>query len=214
MTTQRQTMTNHYRIQSGIYDPSRWTFLYGRHRVIDCLRIQPGDRVLEIGCGEGINFEMIQQCLQGCGELTAVDCSAPMLRKASQRVRTNGWKNVLLIDHEYGIESITRGEIDVVLMSYSLSMILNWEEALNSALMELRPGGRIGVVDFCKPPKSSNLFSDWLEKNHIRTDPPYEQKLLTTFEKKTHLRYNAWAGLWSFYMFVGARAEHRHLAVA
>jgi S-adenosylmethionine-diacylgycerolhomoserine-N-methlytransferase len=207
-------MTNYYRIQSGIYDASRWTFLYGRNRVVECLRIEPGERVLEIGCGTGKNFDMIQQCLHGTGELTGVDCSAPMLRKASEKVRANGWKNVLLIDHEYGAESIRPGGFDVVLMSYSLSMIPHWQTALACAQVELRPGGRIGVVDFCKPAESSKLFSDWLAVNHVRTDQPYEQRLLETFQKRTHLRYNAWAGLWSFYMFVGERSAHQQLEVA
>ena len=34
-------------------------------------------------------------------------------------------------------------------MSYSLSMIPDWDTALKCAFRELRPGGRIGVVDFC-----------------------------------------------------------------
>jgi S-adenosylmethionine-diacylgycerolhomoserine-N-methlytransferase len=137
-----------------------------------------------------------------------------MLRKASERVRANGWKNVLLIDHEYGAESIRPDGFDVVLLSYSLSLIPQWEMALDCAQRELRPGGRIGVVDFCRPAESSRLFSDWLAINHVRTDPPYEQRLLETFQKRTHLRYNAWAGLWSFYMFVGVLPAHQHLEVA
>jgi len=104
--------------------------------------------------------------------------------------------------------------VDVVLMSYSLSMIPHWEKALASAQLELRRGGRIGVVDFCRPANSSRLFSDWLEVNHVRTDQPYEQRLQETFEKKTHYRYNAWAGLWSFYMFVGERSAMEQLEVA
>ena len=214
MTTHRQTVTSYYQIQSSIYDASRWTSFYGRNRVVDFLRIQPGESVLEIGCGTGKNFDLIQQCLHSTGELTGVDCSAPMLRKASERVRTNGWKNVLLIDHEYGAESIRPDGFDVVLLSYSLSLIPHWEMALACAQRELRPGGRIGVVDFCKPAESSKLFSDWLAVNQVRTDQPYEQRLLETFQKRTHLRYNAWAGLWSFYMFVGERSAQQHLEVA
>src|SRR5205814_3201717 len=108
----------YYELQSGLYDATRWTFLYGRNRLIDSLNIRPGERILEIGCGTGRNFDLIQHYLQGTGELTGVDCSSPMLTKASQRIRTNGWKNVLLIDHEYGRETITRGRADVVLFSY------------------------------------------------------------------------------------------------
>jgi len=40
------------------------------------------------------------------------------------------------------------------------------------------------------------------------------ERLQETFEKKTHMRCNAWAGLWSFYMFVGERASTQQLEVA
>jgi S-adenosylmethionine-diacylgycerolhomoserine-N-methlytransferase len=99
-------------------------------------------------------------------------------------------------------------------MSYSLSMMPHWEDALACAQLELRPGGRIGIVDFCKPAESSKLFADWLEVNHVRADQPYEQKLMETFHKTTHLRYTAWAGLWSFYMFVGDRSVYEQMEVA
>jgi len=155
-------MTNYYGIHADIDDATHWTFVYARNQVVECLRIQPGERVLEIGCGTGMNFDMIQQYLHRTGELTGVDCSAPMLRKAAERVRANGWNNVLLIDHEYGVESICPGGLDVVLMSYSLTMIPHWETALTCAHAELRTGGRIGVVDFCKPGEPSKLFSDRL----------------------------------------------------
>ena len=157
---------------------------------------------------------MIQQCLQGTGELTGVDCSAPMLSKAAQKIRSKGWQNVLLIDHEYGSESITRSRTDVVLFSYSLSMIPNWEMTLECALSELRPGGRIGIVDFCKPGSSSQRFADWLAMNHVRADQPYEKRLQELFNQKTHLRYNVWAGMWSFYIFVGERDDISQLEVA
>lgn len=214
MKTQRQIMTNFYKAHSRIYDATRWAFLYGRDRLTQSLAIRPGECVVEIGCGTGKNFNTIQQGLGGSGELIGIDCSAPMLARAAQRVRNNGWDNVRLIDHEYGRQTITRGEADVVLFSYSLSMIPNWEMALACAHSELRPGGRIGVVDFCRDSSSSQKFSDWLAINHVRTDAPYEQRLLERFHKKTHLRHNVWAGLWSFYLFIGERNDFRKQEVA
>ncbi len=201
----RQTMTNYYAAQSHIYDATRWIFLYGRERLVEQLDIIPGFRVLEIGCGTGKNFDSIQKRLQGAGELIGVDCSRPMLDKATQRVRENGWKNVRLVDIEYGKEPITRGRADVVLFSYSLSMIPNWKLALACAQSELWPGGQIGVVDFCKPANSSKWFSDWLAVNHVMADRPYEDELGRLFHETAHRRYSAWAGLWSFYLFVGMR---------
>ncbi len=198
-------MTNYYEFQSRFYDATRWAFLYGRQRLVQQLDIRPGERVLEIGCGTGSNFGPIQSRLQNRGELIGIDCSRPMLEKAAERVRRQGWKNVRLIDMEYGKETITRGKADVVLFSYSLSMIAGWELAVACAHAELWPGGRIGVVDFCKAANSSSWFADWLAINHVKVERPYEARLQELFEERTHFRYDAWAGLWSFYLFVGMR---------
>ena len=201
----RQTMTRYYTTQSRFYDATRWIFLYGRQRLVEQLDIQPGERVLEIGCGTGANFDAIESRLRNSGELIGIDCSAPMLRKANERVQRKGWTNVRLVDLEYGKESITRGKADVVMFSYSLSMISDWRMALACGHSELWAGGRIGVVDFCKRSNSSKWFTEWLAINHVQADRPYEETLQRLFDEKTHLRCDAWAGLWSFYLFVGER---------
>jgi S-adenosylmethionine-diacylgycerolhomoserine-N-methlytransferase len=161
-SSHRQTMTNYYRAQSRFYDATRWMFLYGREALIRHAGIQPGDRVLEIGCGTGRNFNAIQRRLDGTGEIIGIDCCAPMLRTAGERVRRNGWKNVRLLDLEYGKEPVTLGRSDVVFFSYSLSMIPDWTMALACAHSELWAGGRIGVVDFSKPANSQGTLRSGL----------------------------------------------------
>jgi S-adenosylmethionine-diacylgycerolhomoserine-N-methlytransferase len=198
-------MTNYYSVQSHFYDCTRWAFLYGRKRLIETLDIRPGERVVEIGCGTGANFSAIQAGLRNTGELIGIDCSGPMLRKAEHRAQENGCKNVRLLDVEYGKETVTRGQADVVLFSYSLSMVEDWQRALSCALSELRPEGRVGVLDFCKPVHSSNWFTGWLAMNHVQADRPYQEELNRLFDERTYMRYDAWAGLWSFYLFVGGR---------
>lgn len=210
----RQTMTNYYQAQARFYDATRWIFLYGRERLVQQLDIRPGDRVIEVGCGTGKNFEAIQARLQGAGELIGIDCSRPMLDVAAERVRRKGWSNVRLVDLEYGKEPITRGRADVVMFSYSLSMIPKWELALACAQSELWPGGKIGVVDFYRPSNGSKWFTDWLAVNHVNVDQPYEDRLRAYFRKNTYMRCDAWAGLWSFYLFVGSRAVFSSLNAA
>src|SRR6516162_624921 len=172
-----QNLTAYYRIHSHFHDATRWAFLYGSRRLVEKLEIVPGERVIEIGCGTGANFAAIQSRLGNTGELIGIDCSGPMLRKAGERVRKNGWTNVRLLDLEYGKETITRGKTDAILFSYSLSMIPEWELALACAHSELWPGGRIGVLDFCKSTNSSNLFADWLAINHVQVGRPYQEGL-------------------------------------
>lgn len=206
-SSHRETMTNYYKLQSHFYDSTRWAFLYGRKRLVEALDIRQGDRVVEIGCGTGANFRAVQNCLQNSGELIGIDCSAPMLRKAEQRARQNGWTNVQLLDMEYGRESVTQGRADVVLFSYSLSMIEDWRAAISCAQSELRPGGYAGVLDFCKTENSTAWFTRWLAMNHVAADRPCTQELHRLFGKRTYSQYNAWSGLWSFYLFVGVRRK-------
>src|SRR5262245_34329087 len=73
----RSTMSNYYRHQSHFYDATQWMFLYGRNSVVEQTDIRPGDRVLDIGCGNGSNFEAIQRRLRGSGEILGVDCARP-----------------------------------------------------------------------------------------------------------------------------------------
>jgi len=204
-------MVNYYSVQSGLYDATRWMFLYGRDTMIEQVGIGRGDCVLEIGCGTGKNFQAIQRRLQGSGQLIGVDCASPMLDKAARRTQEKGWKNVRLMDMEYGIEPIAGGHADVVLFSYSLSMFVDWKLALSCARSELRPGGRIGVVDFCSSDNNSRLFAEWLAVNHVQVDRPYEIELRRLFCERTHQQYSAWGGLWSFYLFAGVHCPSASL---
>jgi S-adenosylmethionine-diacylgycerolhomoserine-N-methlytransferase len=203
--THRETMTNYYALQSHFYDATRWAFLYGRKRIVKELNIQAGERVVEVGCGTGANFSPIQDKLQNSGELIGIDCSAAMLHKAQERVQRNRWTNVRLMDMEYGHQRVTSGQADAVLFSYSLSMIADWENALACAQSELRPGGRIGVLDFCRSEDSAKWFANWLAINHVHADRPSELQLRRLFDEQLHVRSNAWGAIWAFYLFVGTR---------
>jgi len=200
-------MSGYYAWQSRIYDATRWAFLFGRDRVLDDLQLKPGDRVVEIGCGTGRNLEGILNRVGAGGEVLAIDCAKPMLEQCAKRIRKRGWSNVQLIDREYGSTPVTDGAAEVVLMSYSLSMIPDWERVVNCAAGELKAGGRIGVVDFCLGNGATAIagFEQWMLRNHVEINRPYIEKLSSTFHPLLCATRKAFGGLWSYYEFVGQR---------
>jgi S-adenosylmethionine-diacylgycerolhomoserine-N-methlytransferase len=137
-----------YRRQARIYDLTRWTFLFGRTEAIRALALRPEHRVLEVGCGTGLNFHRIADLLDPSrGRLTGIDSSPEMLRRARERVRREGWRHVDLLEVETEIPGET-ASFDAVLFSYSLSMMARPDRVLETAHRLLRPGGRLVVLDF------------------------------------------------------------------
>lgn len=200
-------MSRYYAWHSRIYDATRWAFLFGRDAVIRELQLKPGQTVVEIGCGTGRNLEDIVRRVGPKGQIFAVDCAKPMIVRCSARIRKHGFTNVQLVDREYGQATITGGNADAVVMSYSLSMIPNWKSALECAFRELRPGGRIGVVDFCleNDSKVAAGFASWMNVNLVTMNRDYKERLGSLFFPLKCVTRKAFGGLWSFYWFVGER---------
>lgn len=201
-------MSAYYEWHSRIYDCTRWAFLFDRAAILEDLHLKAGETVIEVGCGTGHNLDAILNRVGPQGEVLAVDCSAPMIKRCRKRIRDNDWTNVRLIDREYGSVPISSGQADAVVMSYSLSMIPYWEEALEGALRDLRPGGRIGVLDFYLENRTAITmgFSEWMARNHVMLDRPYLENLSSVFRPIRCVTRKAFGGLWSFYRFVGKRA--------
>lgn len=56
--------------------------------MLTTLSIAPGARVVDVGCGTGVTFPILADCMDGCGQVVAVDVSRAMAQAA--RVRADG----------------------------------------------------------------------------------------------------------------------------
>lgn len=134
-----------YRPQSRDYDRSRASLLPGRDEVVRMLELKPGEHVIDLGAGTGANLEHMGEALPALASVTLVDLCSSLAGLA--RARAARHPNVTLVEAD-----MTRWRpaqpADVVLMSYSLTMVPDWFAAIDAALDMLRPGGRLGVVDF------------------------------------------------------------------
>lgn len=200
-------MNRYYGLQSRFYDLTRWAFLFGRRQIVTDLDLSTGENVMEIGCGTGVNLKTIRSAVGDEGTIVAVDCAAPMIERARARVRRQEWRNIEVVENEYGRAPVRPGWADAVVFSYSLSMIPDWEAALDCAREELVPGGRIGVVDFCLSHKNlrTRSFLRWMDLNHVRLDRPYQREFSNRFEPQLYKIDSGIAGLWAYFRFVGRR---------
>ena len=65
-----------------------------RTRLVNELDPRPGDVVLDLACGTGLNFPALERAVGPAGRIIGVDLSADMLTKAGSRVARSGWNNV------------------------------------------------------------------------------------------------------------------------
>jgi len=118
-----------------------------RASVIDRLELDSTSRVLDLACGTGLNFDLLQRSLEGGGQLVGVDHSAKTLALARRKVDQRGWRNVELVEADAATWS-AEAAFDAALCTFAIEIIPPWQEALATMFEAVKPGGRLGFVGF------------------------------------------------------------------
>ena len=145
-----------------------------RKKAVEWLGLRPGDRVLEIGCGTGPNLGFLREAVGPGGRVYGVDISAGMLTHAHALCARNGWTNVSLTQGD-AIDYVAPEPLDGALFSLSYNTMPHHRSVLARTLEQVRPGGRIVVMDAKLPPASPARsfcpFSVWLMKRTVLGNP-------------------------------------------
>ena len=91
-----------------------------RKKAVKKLRLKEGDTVVEIGCGTGLNFSLIQKIIGENGKIIGVDITKEMLNEAEKRVKENNWKNVELINAD-AAEFVPSDSVEGIITSFAIS---------------------------------------------------------------------------------------------
>ena len=129
-----------------VYDRggAKWPFDGLRRRAASRLKLKHGESVLDVGCGTGLSFHLLEDGVGPEGRIIAIDQSPEMLEKARERVKINGWENITLI--ESSIEEAAIAEtVDAALFALSHD-IMRSPAAVENVVQRVKPGGRISVV--------------------------------------------------------------------
>lgn len=166
-------MDRMYRTQRHFYDLTRKYYLFGRDTMIQGLNVPAGSSVLEIGCGTGRNLAMIGDRFPKA-QLFGLDISAEMLISAEAKLRKAGFdRTVLRVADatDFAPSEFNQTGFDRIVISYALSMIPDWEKAIDAAIAALNPGGSLHIADFGQQERLPVLvrrgLQAWLTRFHV-----------------------------------------------
>ena len=157
MALDKNSLADLYARQASWYDFTANTYyLLGfrefayRKEAIRALNLRPGDTVVEIGCGTGLNFRRLIDCIGPAGKLIGVDFSAEMLKQAADRIRRNFWTNVELVRQDAAMYTFP-DRVDGILSTFALTLIPEYDVIVKNGLAALGPSKRFAVLDFKEP---------------------------------------------------------------
>ena len=134
----------------GIYDLLPALALVGkrsRRRLAATLTLRPGDRVLDIGCGTGLNFESLLALIGTQGSLVGIDLTPEMLDRARKRIARQESGNVELVEADAADLPFEDESFSAVCSTLALSIVPDWRRGIAEAWRVLKPGGRLAVLD-------------------------------------------------------------------
>ena len=153
----RERLIEVYRKKAKHYDATSWLYpapgypqRSQRLRAVEALGLRAGDTVVDVACGTGLNFRLIEEAIGPRGRIFGVDLTDAMLARASHRVNTNGWSNVSLVQSDAADFSFP-AEVDAILSTYALTQVPESGQAIAHGAAALTGGGRWVVLDLKLP---------------------------------------------------------------
>ena len=147
-----------------LYQAGDWLVFLGRkerlHReAVQAVGLGPGATVLDLACGHGVNFRLLEQQVGRDGAIIALDYSDAMLAQARSHAARHEWDNIEFRQQDAACAALPPASLDGALCTLGLSAIPDSAAAIAAVAEALRPGGRFVVLDatlFHGPAKALN----------------------------------------------------------
>jgi len=125
-----------------------------KRRVVELAAVKPGNRALDLCCGTG---DLALALAQSGAEVVGLDFSGAMLEIAEKRRQKNlksQIPNLKFIQDDAQQIPFPDHSFEVVTVGYGLRNLANWEMGLTEMHRVAKPGGRLVVLDFGRPPNA------------------------------------------------------------
>jgi len=140
----------HYDLTSRFYPVPGYPQRAQRLQAVRALGLRPGATVVDVACGTGLNFSLLEQAIGPNGRIVGVDLTDAMLAQARQRIETNGWRNVSLVQAD-AAEFDFPTKVDAILSTYALSHVPDCGDVIAHGAAALSRGGHWVVLDLKAP---------------------------------------------------------------
>lgn len=145
-----------------------------RSEAVQRLQLQPGNRVIDAGCGNGASFPYLHGQVGPSGEVIGIEISAAMAAPARRHIQENGWTNVQVINESAEL-AVLNGEFDALLL-FAAHEILTSTRMLDHLFASLRDGARVAAFGAkLTPPPLGWLFNPFfrlVSRKWLANSPP------------------------------------------
>ena len=139
--TDHRAALDQYRRRAAVYDFELALFEPVRRRAIARLALQPGEVVLDMGCGTGLSLPLLHAGVGEAGHVIGVEPSPEMIALAQQRVDSLGTSRITLLTAQAEAARLPEAA-DAVLFHFTHDVMRD-AAALAHVLGQLKPGARV-----------------------------------------------------------------------
>jgi SAM-dependent methyltransferase len=110
-------------------------------------RPRPGETILDLGCGAGIDTLLAAQAVAPAGRAIGLDMTPEMVARARRNAAAVGLWNVEVLEGQMEAIPLPEASVDVAISNGTLNLSLRKSRVLAETIRVLRPGGRVAFAD-------------------------------------------------------------------
>ena len=113
---------------------------------MDLLQLEPGQRVMELGCGTGATILGLAERVGPDGTVVGIDIAEEMLDEARRRAADAGARNVTFVHADVQAHDLGETSYDAAFSRFGVMFYSDPQAAFANVRRAIRPGGRLAFV--------------------------------------------------------------------